>query len=119
MEDWEVEEKNNINVLEETKEKYIKPFEYAKPHVNVLDEVPQSYSHQINPELDQTRCTNRIRDHEYMNLEATRLLLRVCAFFEKKIHVIMDCVFVPFHIRASIVRHVELQNVATTLVDQP
>jgi hypothetical protein len=25
----------------------------------------------------------------------------------------------PFHIRASIVKHVELQNVAGTLMDQP
>jgi hypothetical protein len=31
----------------------------------------------------------------------------------------MDCPFVPFHIRAGIVRHVELQNVAGALMDQP
>jgi hypothetical protein len=31
----------------------------------------------------------------------------------------MDCPFVPFHIKASIVKHVELQNVAKTLMDQP
>jgi hypothetical protein len=31
----------------------------------------------------------------------------------------MDCPFVPFHIRACIVRHVELQNMARTLMDQP
>jgi hypothetical protein len=48
-----------------------------------------------------------------------RLLSRVCAFCEKEGHVIMDCPFVPFHIRASIVRHVELQNVAGALTDQP
>jgi hypothetical protein len=30
----------------------------------------------------------------------------------------MDCPFVPFHIRASIVKHVELQNVAKALMDQ-
>jgi hypothetical protein len=30
----------------------------------------------------------------------------------------MDCPFVPFHIRIGIVRHVELQNVAGTLMDQ-
>jgi hypothetical protein len=30
----------------------------------------------------------------------------------------MDCPFVPFHIKASIVRHVELQNVAWALMDQ-
>jgi len=31
----------------------------------------------------------------------------------------MDCPFVPFHIRTSIVRHVELQNVVGALMDQP
>jgi len=30
----------------------------------------------------------------------------------------MDCPFVPFHIRAGIARHVELQNVVGALVDQ-
>jgi hypothetical protein len=28
----------NINVLEETKENYLRPFKYAKAQVNVLDE---------------------------------------------------------------------------------
>jgi hypothetical protein len=31
----------------------------------------------------------------------------------------MDCPFVPFHIRACITTHVELQNVAKTLMDKP
>ncbi len=31
----------------------------------------------------------------------------------------MDCPFVPFHIKASIVKHKELQNVARKLMDQP
>jgi len=30
----------------------------------------------------------------------------------------MDCPFVPSHIRANIVKHVELQNVAGALMDQ-
>jgi hypothetical protein len=30
----------------------------------------------------------------------------------------MDYPFVPFHIRVGIARHVELQNVVGTLVDQ-
>ncbi len=30
----------------------------------------------------------------------------------------MDCPFVPFHIGVSITRHVELQNMARTLMDQ-
>jgi hypothetical protein len=31
----------------------------------------------------------------------------------------MDCPFVPYHIKVGIVKHVELQNVARTLMDQP
>jgi hypothetical protein len=37
-----------------------------------------------------------------------RLLLKVCAFYEEEGHAIMDCPFVPFHIIANIVDHVEL-----------
>jgi hypothetical protein len=47
-----------------------------------------------------------------------KLLSRVCAFCEEG-HIIMDCPFVPFHIRIGIAKHVELQNVAGTLMDQP
>jgi hypothetical protein len=47
-----VEKYTNINVLKETKENYEKPSEYVEAHVNVLDEIPQSYSHQRNLELD-------------------------------------------------------------------
>jgi hypothetical protein len=54
-----------------------------------------------------------------MDLEMVTLLSKVCAFCEKEGRVIMDCPFVPFHIRACIVRHVELQNMAQTLMDQP
>ncbi len=84
-----------------------------------LDEVPQSYSHQGNLKLDQTRYTTKTRDHESVDLEAIRLLSRVYAFCEEEGHAIMDCPFVTFHIRASIARHVELQNVARALMDQP
>jgi hypothetical protein len=34
-----VEEKTNINVLEEIEENYLRPFEYVEAQVNVLDEV--------------------------------------------------------------------------------
>jgi hypothetical protein len=54
-----VEENTIIDVLEEIEETYLKSFEYAKAHVNVLDEVPQSYSHQGNPKLDQIRYTTK------------------------------------------------------------
>jgi hypothetical protein len=47
------------------------------------------------------------------------LLSRVCVFCEEEGHAIMDRPFVPFHIKISIVRHVELQNVVETLIDQP
>jgi hypothetical protein len=40
MEDWEVEENTNINVLEEIEENHLRPFEYAKAQIDVLDEVP-------------------------------------------------------------------------------
>jgi hypothetical protein len=48
-----------------------------------------------------------------------RLLLKVSAFCEEKGHAIMDCPFVPFHIIVGIARHVELQNVAGVVIDQP
>jgi hypothetical protein len=54
-----------------------------------------------------------------VDLEMIRLLSRVCAFYEEKGHAIMDCPFVPFHIRTSIAKHVELQNVVGILIDQP
>ncbi len=37
--------------------------------MNVSDEVPQSYLHQRNPELDQTRYTIETKDHEYVDLD--------------------------------------------------
>jgi hypothetical protein len=43
--------------------------------------------------------------------------LKVYAFCDEG-HAIMDCPFVPFHIRINIARHVELQNVVGTLMDQ-
>ncbi len=87
--------------------------------MNVLDEVPQSYSHQGYLELDQTRHIVKTWDHEYVVLKMIMLLSRVYAFCEKKGYVIMDCPFVPFHIKVGIARHVELKNVAKTLIDQP
>jgi hypothetical protein len=53
-----------------------------------------------------------------VDLEVARLLSKICAFCEKERHVIMDCPFVPFHIKKRIARHVELQNVARALMDQ-
>jgi hypothetical protein len=57
--------------------------------------------------LDQTRYIAKTWDHESMDLEVVRILLRVYAFCEEG-HVIMDYPFVPFHIRANIVKHVGL-----------
>jgi hypothetical protein len=53
-----------------------------------------------------------------VDLEVVKLLSKVSAFCEEEGHVIMDCPFVPFHIKAGIARHVELQNVTRTLMDQ-
>jgi len=74
----------------------------------VLDEVLQSYLHQGNPKLDEIKHTTKTWDHESMDLEMIKLLSKVYAFCEGG-HAIMDCPFVPFHIRACIARHVELQ----------
>jgi hypothetical protein len=52
-------------------------------------------------------------------LEVVELLSRVYAFYEEEGHAIMDCPFVSFHIRVGIARHVELENVVGTLMDQP
>jgi hypothetical protein len=54
-----------------------------------------------------------------VDLEVVRLLSKVYAFCEEKGHAILDCPFLPFHVRIGIVRHVELQNVAGVLMDQP
>jgi hypothetical protein len=113
-----VEENTKFDVLEDTKENYLRSSQYAEPQVNVLDEVPQSYSHQGNLELDQTKYTTKTQDHEYADLEVARLLYRVCALCEEEGHAITDCPFMPFHIRTSIVRHAKLQNVARALMDQ-
>ncbi len=83
----------------------------------MLDEVPHSYSHQGNPKLDQTRYTVEKHDHESMDLEVAILLSKVCAFYDKG-HVLMDCPFCAFHIKANIIKHVELQHVVGTLMDQ-
>ncbi len=64
--------------------------------------------------MDQPRYIAKTWDHEFVDLEMIRLLSRVCAFCEEEGHVIMDCPFVPFHIKASIARHVELLNVVGT-----
>ncbi len=85
----------------------------------MLDEVPQSYSHQGNLELDQIRYTTKTQDHEYMDSKMVRLLSKVYAFYGEEGHEIMDCSFVPFHIKTNIIRHVELKNVAGTLMYQP
>jgi len=74
----------------------------------VLDEVPQSYSHQWNPKLDQTRYTTKTWDHEYVDSKMVILLSKVCAFCEEEGHAIMNCPFVPFHIKVGITKHVEL-----------
>ncbi len=77
-------------MVEETEGNYVQSSEYAKAHVNVLDEVPQSYSHQGNLELDQTRYITETQDHESMDLEMVRLLSKVYALCDEEGHAIMD-----------------------------
>ncbi len=88
-----MEENTNINVFEEN---YLRPSEYVEAQVNVLDEVPQSYSHQRNLELDQTRYITKIRDHEYVDLEVAKLLSRVyalCVQKDMKSWIVLLCLF--------------------------
>jgi hypothetical protein len=113
-----VEENINIDVFDKIEGNYLQSSKYAKAQVNVLDEVPLSYSHQGNPELDQTRHTFEKWDHEYVHLEVIQLFLRVCALCEEEGHVIMDCPLMPFYIKASITKDVKLQNVVGALMDQ-
>ncbi len=68
--------------------------------------------------MDQTKYIIETRDHESMDLEVVKIFSTVCAFYEEERHAIMDCPFVHFQIRAGIAKHVELQNVARTLMDQ-
>ncbi len=102
-----MDENINVDVFEETKENYPRSFEYAKAHVIALDEVLQSYSYQRSMELYQTKHVTETRDHEFVDLKMIKLLSKVCAFYEEG-HVITNCPFVPFHIRANIITYVEL-----------
>jgi len=54
-----------------------------------------------------------------MDSEIAILFSKVYAFCEEKKHAIMDCPFVLFHIIVGITKHVELQNVVGTLMDNP
>jgi len=47
-------------------------------------------------------------DHEPMDSEMVRLISRDYAFCEEERHAIMDYSFVPFHIKANILKDVEL-----------
>ncbi len=76
--------------------------------MNVLVEIPQSYSHQGNSKLNQTKYIAKKWDHGFVDSKMVKLLSQVYAFCEEKGYVIMDCPFMPFHIRAYIARHVEL-----------
>jgi hypothetical protein len=58
------------------------------------------------------------QNHEFVDSKVAKLFSKVYAFYEEERHTIMDCPFVPFHIRIGIIRHVELQNVARALMEQ-
>jgi hypothetical protein len=69
--------------------------------------------------LDQTRYIVETWDQKFVDLEMIRLLSKVYTLCEEEGDVIMDCPFLPFHIRAGITRHVELENLTGALMDQP
>ncbi len=54
-----------------------------------------------------------------MDSEVIILFSKVYALYEEEGHVVMDCPFVPFHIRAGIIKHVELHDLAGALMNQP
>jgi len=53
-----------------------------------------------------------------MDSKVVKLFLKVYALYEEEGHAIMDYPFVLFHIKANIIKHVELQHVVGTLMDQ-
>ncbi len=69
--------------------------------------------------MEQTRHTAETRNHESVDSETIKLLSKVFALCEEERHAIMDCLFVPFHIKVGMARHVELQNVVGVVIDQP
>jgi hypothetical protein len=69
--------------------------------------------------LDQTRHTVETRNHESVDSKTIRLLSKVFTLCEEERHAIMDCPFVPFHIKIGMARHVELQNVVGVVINQP
>jgi hypothetical protein len=69
--------------------------------------------------LDQTKYIIKTYDDESMDSKVVILFPKVYEFYEEEGHAIMDCPFVHFHIKVSIVKHVELQIMARTLMDQP
>jgi hypothetical protein len=52
-----------------------------------------------------------------MDSEVIILFSKFYAFYEEEGHEVMDCPLMPFHIKTSIAKHVEFQNVAKTLMD--
>jgi hypothetical protein len=58
--------------------------------------------------LDQIGYTTETGDQEFVDSRITRLLSKIYAFCEEEGHVIMDCPFMFFHIKAGIVKHVEI-----------
>ncbi len=72
-----MEENTNINVFKEIEENNLQSFKYAKTQMNVLDEVPQSYSRQGNPKLDQIRYIVKTQDHEYMDSKVAILFSKI------------------------------------------
>jgi hypothetical protein len=86
--------------------------------MNVLDEVPQSHLHQRNLELDQTRYIIKTHDHESMDLEVANFFQKSKHFVRKKDMQLWILLFVPFHIKTSIAKDVELKNMVGALMDQ-
>jgi hypothetical protein len=68
--------------------------------------------------LDQTKHVIETFGSWICGFGNDQVIFKGFALCEEEGHVIMDCPFVPFHIKTSIAKNVELQNVARALIDQ-
>jgi hypothetical protein len=88
-------ENTNANVFEKIEENYPRSSEYAKAKVNVLDQVPQSYSYKGNPKLDQTKHITETQNHEFVDSNMIKLLSKVVHSMRKDMQswIVLLCIF--------------------------
>jgi hypothetical protein len=104
-------------VFEETGKNYPRSFEYAKAQV-----ARWSTTIILLSKESRVGSNNAYNQNTWSWIcgfgDDQVIFMGLCIMWGRK-NVIMDCPFVPFHIKKTIARHVELQNVVRTLIDQP